>query len=217
MSFFTAAQKTDITNYVNEYRAKNQAPELNWDDSVYGAAQTWSVHLLSQHLIQHSGNPSYGENLAFFQGYGTDPVGLVKKAVDAWYAEIALYDFNKPGFGDNTGHFTCLVWVASTKFGMGISIDSKTGEAYIVMNTTPPGNYIGEFAKNVLPLAPGAQTSPTGPAVAQPLAPKLQTHKRYLYQQLYNIVYAINTNQPKSVIISIVNNIISQVNTYPDF
>lgn len=217
MSFFTAAQKTDITNYVNEYRAKNQAPPMSWDDSIYGAAQTWAAHLFAQHLIQHSGNPSYGENLAFFQGYGTDSVALVKKAIDAWYAEIALYDFSKPAFSDTTGHFTCLVWVASTKFGMGISIDSKTGEAYIVMNTSPPGNYIGEFAKNVLPLAPGSQTSPTGPGVAQPLAPQLQTHKRFLYQQLYNIVYAINTNQPKSVIISIVNNIISQVNSYPEF
>jgi len=217
MSFFTAAQKTDITNYVNIYRAKNQAPALSWDDSIYGAAQTWAAHLLAQHLIVHSGNPSYGENLAFFQGYGTDPVTLVKKAIDAWYAEIALYDFSKNAFSDTTGHFTCLVWVASTKFGMGISIDSATGEAYIVMNTTPPGNYIGQFEQNVLPLASGLPTSPTGSAVAVPLAPQLQTHKRFLFQQLYNIVYAVNTNQPKSVIIGIVNNIISQVNTYPSF
>jgi hypothetical protein len=229
MSFFTTAQKRDITNYVNSYRAKHQAPALSWDDSIYGAAQTWASRLLSQHSMQHSGSPSYGENLAYFKGYGTDPVGLVKKAVDAWYAEIALYDFNKPGFSYKTGHFTCLVWVASTKFGMGISIDSKTSEAYVVMNTTPPGNYTGEFAKNVLPLTSANQPSlpvsqPSLPVsqpslpdtdVAVPIVPQMR--KKYLYQQLYNIVYAINTNQPKSVIIGIVNNIISQLNSYPDF
>jgi hypothetical protein len=214
MSLFTDAQKSDITNYVNGYRAKNQAAGLTWDDTIYYEAQNWSAHLVSLHLIQHSGNKSYGENLAFFQGYALDPVALIKKAIDAWYAEIAIYDFTKPGFSESTGHFTCLVWAASTKFGIGISFDSATKEAYIVMNTSPPGNYVGEFAQNVLPLV---QTGITGSAVASPLAPQLQTHKRFLYQQLYNIVYAINTNQPKSVIIGIINNIISQVNTYPNF
>lgn len=80
---------------------------------------------------------------------------------------------------------------------MGISIDSKTGEAYIVMNTTPPGNYIGEFAKNVLPLAPGTQTSPTGPAVAQPLAPNYK-HIKDIYSNnciiLFMLSIQINLN-----------------------
>lgn len=211
------SQKTDITNYVNSYRAKNQAPPLSWDDNIYGTSQSWSGNLESQHLMQHSGNSAYGENLAFFQGYGTEPIALIKKAIDAWYAEIALYDFSKLGFGESTGHFTCLVWVASTRFAIGISVSSANNEAYIVMNTSPPGNYIGQFAQNVLPLTPGTQTSPTGSNVAVPLAPKLQTHKRILFQKLYNIVYAVGSNQPKSVIVGIVNSIIHDINSYADF
>lgn len=33
------------------------------------------------------------------------------------YDEIDDYDFDKPGFGYNTGHFTQVVWQASTKLG----------------------------------------------------------------------------------------------------
>jgi hypothetical protein len=217
MISLTPVQKTDITNYINSYRAKNQAPGLLWDDNIYAVSQNWSEHLSSAHIIQHSGNSNYGENIAFFQGYGSDPVDLIKKSIDAWYSEIALYDFSKPGFSETTGHFTSLVWVASTNFAVSVSIDTSTNEAYIVMNTSPPGNYTGEFQQNVLPLLGGNQGLPTGPGAAVALSPPVQTHKRYIFQQLYNIIYAINTNQPKAVIISIINNIVHQINTYPNF
>lgn len=217
MPALTDAQKSDITAYVNAYRAKNQAPALLWDDSIYSVSQAWADQLVSKHLIQHSGNPSYGENLAYFKGYGTDLVQLIKKAIDAWYSEIALYDFSKPGFSDTTGHFTCLVWVSSTKFAMGIALDGSTNEAYIVLNTSPPGNYMGEFAQNVLPLVGSGQTKPSGTGTAVSLPGDLQTHKREIFQLLYNIVYALNTNQSKTLIISIINTIIGKINSYPNF
>jgi hypothetical protein len=213
----TEAQKTEITAYVNSYRAKNQAPPLLWDNNIYSISQAWSENLKGLRVIQHSGNKAYGENLAFFQGYGTDVVQLIKLAIDAWYAEIALYDFSKPGFSDTTGHFTCLVWASSTKFAMGITLDTLTKESYIVMNTSPPGNYTGEFANNVLPLVGSGQTKPSGPGAAVALPGELQTRKRVIFQLLYNIVYALNTNQPKTLIISIINNIIQQINSHPNF
>jgi len=89
MFALTDAQKTDVTNYVNAYRAKNQAPPLSWDDGIFTVSQAWANYLLELHVIQHSGTSAYGENLAFFQGYGSDPVALIKKAVDAWYSDIA--------------------------------------------------------------------------------------------------------------------------------
>jgi hypothetical protein len=100
---------------------------------------------------------------------------------------------------------------------MGIALDTLTKESYIVMNTSPPGNYTGEFAKNVLPLVGSGQTTPSGPGAAVALPGELQTHKRVIFQLLYNIVYALNTNQPKTLIISIINNIIQQINSYPNF
>jgi len=99
---------------------------------------------------------------------------------------------------------------------MGVSLDASTNEAYIVMNTSPPGNYINRFVQNVLPVVSDS-TAPTGTLPATPLPGQLQTHKREIFQQLYNIVYALNTNQPKAAIVSIINNIIHKINTYPNF
>jgi hypothetical protein len=174
--------------------------------------------------MQHSNNGLYGENLAYFQGYGLDPVYLIKKSIDAWYNEIANYDFTKPGFSETTGHFTCLVWKSSRAFAIGISIDPATTEAYVVMNTSPPGNYLGQFQQNVLPLvtapaAPVIVTPPTPtPAPAVPLpTPQIPRHKQELYKLLYGIDHALSTNQPKTVIIGIINSIILLLNGCPEF
>jgi hypothetical protein len=149
----TPDQLTVIASYINAYRAKNQAPPMSYDSNIAGFSQQWSSYLLTNNLFQHSGTPLYGENLAYFEGYGTDPVKLVKMAIDAWYNEISLYDFNNPGFSEATGHFTCLVWLASTSFGIAVSINPVTSAAIITMNTSPQGNVIGEFAQNVLPVS----------------------------------------------------------------
>ena len=149
----TSDQLMVITSYINTYRAKNQAPPMSYDSKIAGFSQQWSNYLLTNNLFQHSGTPLYGENLAYFEGYGTDTVKLIKMAIDAWYNEISLYDFNNPGFSEATGHFTCLVWQASTSFGIAISINPSTSAAIITMNTAPQGNVIGEFAQNVLPVS----------------------------------------------------------------
>ena len=157
----TSQQKNEITNYINVYRTLHQAPPFVWDDTIASFSQQWSYHLLSSNLFQHSDISVYGENLAYFKGYGNDVMVLLKKAIDSWYNEVSLYDFNKPGFSKETGHFTCLVWKSSKKFGMGISIDMTTNKVDITMNTSPPGNYIGEFDINVLPINPGVNPLPT--------------------------------------------------------
>ena len=50
---------------------------------------------------------------------------------------------------------------------MGISIDTDTGEAYISMNTSPPGNIIGQFQENVLPL--GTRPIPIPTPIPRPI------------------------------------------------
>jgi len=148
----TPNQQSAVAAYINMYRAKNQAPPLTYNPTITVFSQQWSSYLLSNNLFQHSGTQLYGENLAYFEGYGTDPVALIKLAIDAWYNEISLYNFNSPGFSEATGHFTCLVWLASRDFGIAIAFDPVTTKAVITMNTSPPGNVIGEFQQNVLPL-----------------------------------------------------------------
>jgi hypothetical protein len=146
----TPQQELEITAYINEYRTRNQAPPLAWDGSMYTFSQNWSSYLMSNNLFKHSGNQNYGENLAYFQGYGTDVMSLLKKSVDSWYNEISQYNFSSPGFTSATGHFTCLVWRSSTNFAIGIAINPTTQAATVTMNTYPAGNVQGEFETNVL-------------------------------------------------------------------
>jgi uncharacterized protein YkwD len=148
----------EITKYINMYREKNNAPSMMYDPTIAKVSQNYANELLKKNqnssavVLEHSQNPNYGENLAFFQGYGDNKLQLMKDAVDAWYDEIKYYNFNNPGFSSKTGHFTALVWKSSNKFGIGIAIDkTKNNMAFIVMNTSPPGNVIGEFPQNVLP------------------------------------------------------------------
>jgi len=165
-SVFSSGQINDIQNYVNNYRELNQSPPMLWDDGIYLFSQNWSNYMLSSKLFKHSGITSYGENIAYFQGYGTDIITLIKKSIDLWYNEIVNYDFNNPEYSNKTGHFTCLVWKSSTKFAMGITIDTSSNEAYITMNTSPPGNVIGSFETNVLPAIPSNE--PTSPIILIP-------------------------------------------------
>ena len=169
MSALTPVQIAEISNYINTYRAIHQSPPLTWDDTIATFSQEWANTLLAENRFQHSENKSYGENLAYYQGYGTDIMTLLKKAVHDWYNEHALYDYNNPGFSSGTGHFTCLVWKSSTRFGMGISIDAATTKVDVTMNTSPPGNYEGEFAANVLPsISISIPLPPPTPVVVSP-------------------------------------------------
>jgi hypothetical protein len=210
MSGLTNSQKTEITDYINKYRAIHQAPPLAMDDSIVQVSQDWSAQLLATNVFQHSGNKLYGENLAYFSGYGSDIMVLLKKSIDAWYNEVKSYDFANPGFSSSTGHFTCLVWKSSTSYGIGISVDAKS-RAYIVMNTSPPGNYVGQFKVNVLPaLTPGPSPAPA--PVPAPVPDNVKNNKIYIINMLYNIITSIQQNQPRNVIINAIYNLVLFIN-----
>jgi len=153
----------EITDYINNYRQINQAPPITWDTTIAQFSQSWANYLLKNNLFQHSGTTLYGENLAYFKGYGTDLITLLKQAVDMWYNEIKLYDFNNPVFSEATGHFTALVWKSTTNFGIGFAINPDTTAVDITMNFSPPGNVEGEYTLNVLPAISSVVVPPTTP------------------------------------------------------
>jgi len=225
----TNDQITIISNYINTYRAVHQAPPLIWDSTITSFSQGWSYNLVSKNLFQHSGNPSYGENLAYYQGYGSDVMTLLKKAVDDWYNEYTQYDYNNPVFSGATGHFTCLVWKSSTNFGMGISINTVTDSVDVVMNTSPPGNYEGEFAANVLPSVsiviplpqlpvptptpmpmPIPTPMPTPTPTPTPIYPNIYDY----ITSIYNITYAVQMKQPRPLIVNALYKVINNLNHY---
>ena len=212
----TSDQQVEITNYVNQYRKVNQADNLVWNNAIATFSQNWANYLVMNDLFQHSGNSLYGENLAYFQGYGTDVMTLLKLSVDLWYKEIEYYDFKNPGFSPETGHFTCLVWKSSKTFGMGISIVND--KVVVTFNTSPPGNVIGQFEQNVLqtdtsvPLPNSPTIQP--PTPVQPPMPVQPSKKNYLkiITVLYKIIDEVKKqNLNRQMIINHLKNIIMEL------
>jgi hypothetical protein len=96
-------------------------------------------------VFEHSHGP-HGENLAAGYPSATD-------AVVAWYDEIKDYDFGNPGFSEECGHVTQLLWKESSKLGCAyVSCNTKnTPGNYLVCEYDAPGNVIGHFDSNVFP------------------------------------------------------------------
>ncbi|KAH8265327.1 hypothetical protein KR038_004176, partial [Drosophila bunnanda] len=99
--------------------------------------------LADKQALEHSKSDGmYGENLCY---RSLEP----EKCVQNWYDEIVYYDYSKPRFSFQTGHFTQVVWADSTEMGWGQAKDVN-GVYYVVAVYTPAGNIQGEFEKNVL-------------------------------------------------------------------
>ena len=161
----TQEQKNEITDYINMYRAKHSAPPITYDDNIAVFSQNWATYLASTGLFEHSTNREYGENLAYFRGYGNKMMELIKKSIDLWYEEISLYDYENPGFSSETGHFTCLIWKNQTSFGMGYAYNPATDVVNVNQNVSPSCNIMGGFEENVLPLK---EETPSVPIVEEP-------------------------------------------------
>ncbi|KAM8934540.1 Golgi-associated plant pathogenesis-related protein 1 isoform 3-T3 [Pelodytes ibericus] len=134
----------------NTYRKQHGAPPLRLNQDLCNSAQKWADHLLSLRSLKHSGT-DHGENL--FYKYSSNARELSgNEPVDSWYSEIKNYNFSRPGFGSNTGHFTQVVWKDSKEVGVGLATDGK-GLFFVVGQYNPTGNITnpGYFEKNVLP------------------------------------------------------------------
>ncbi|KAL3417816.1 SCP-like extracellular protein [Phlyctema vagabunda] len=145
--------QSSILDAHNFYRAQHNASDLSWNDTSADFAQDWS----DECNFRHSGGPT-GENLA--AGYAN-----ASASVDAWGLEREEYNFNSPGFSEETGHFTQLVWGNTTSVGCARSScqgDNGTPGWYVVCEYYPPGNIVGQdneyFEWNVLPQVEGSDT-----------------------------------------------------------
>jgi Ca2+-binding EF-hand superfamily protein/uncharacterized protein YkwD len=130
----------------NTYRERHHAPPLTWSVHCQETAQKWAEYLAETGKFEHGGHDGMGQNLAMSTGRLT---GI--QSTKMWYDEIRNpgYDFNDPGFGHGTGHFTQVVWKGSRELGVGIA-RGKRG-TFVVAHYNPPGNYMNMFRRNVLP------------------------------------------------------------------
>ncbi|CAI9738265.1 Golgi-associated plant pathogenesis-related protein 1 [Octopus vulgaris] len=136
----------------NRHRAKHGVPDLTLAEDLCEMAQKWADYLASINAPKHSDEnhrgKNVGENLA--NKWSSDGELLTgEEATNMWYNEIKDYDFDKPGFRSGIGHFTQVVWEESKEFGIGRGRTANGGN-FVVANYRPAGNYIDDFAKNVL-------------------------------------------------------------------
>jgi len=92
-------------NKHNTYRAKHGAGPLNWYNPLAATAYAAAAARCKAKSKSYYGTSQAGENLYYTSMRG-DPVRLLTKAIDSWYQESSMYDFDKPGFSANTHRFT---------------------------------------------------------------------------------------------------------------
>ncbi|XP_067625342.1 uncharacterized protein [Eurosta solidaginis] len=130
----------------NKYRAHHGSPPSSLDRDLCNYAQEWARNLANRNILQHRSNNSYGENI--YMTMGNENGVSAQDAVQRWYDEVRNYSFKNGGFGGSTGHFTQVVWKGSQRLGVGVARSGHT--TFVVANYDPPGNYNGEYQKNVL-------------------------------------------------------------------
>nr|XP_023693772.1 uncharacterized protein LOC111857308 [Paramormyrops kingsleyae] len=134
----------------NAYRQDHGAPPLTLSRELSVSAQSWADHLLAIRMLKHSPQSDKGENIFCMQS--SRPMKISgKQPVENWYNEIKDYNFSRPGFTPNTGHFTQVVWKDTKELGVGIATDGTT--IFVVGQYVPPGNMNVQsyFERNVLP------------------------------------------------------------------
>jgi len=142
-----------LMSRVNEYRAWHQAPPAYWDEGLAQEAQNWVDYLAATGQFYHGGTDGTGQNLFGSGGVNDDDTAVCLDATNTWYNEVERYDFNNPGFSQETGHFTQVVWKESTSVGYAVARGPGVIGIVVAGHYRPPGNFTnpGAFEENVLP------------------------------------------------------------------
>lgn len=132
----TQVEKCAILKAHNDARDAEKAglPHLKWNDKLAEIAFAYS----KQCKWQHSQN-GYGENLMM----GTAGGFTVADAVNAWVGEKKNYNGQPIGQGNfgSYGHYTQVVWKATTEVGCGYA--KCGGNVIMTCNYNPAGNITG--------------------------------------------------------------------------
>lgn len=130
----------------NEVRAAHGVAPLEWDPALAVIAQGWADQCVDAEaptgLIDHNPNrsdtyPVYvGENI-----YGSSGGATGTDAVALWVTEEADYDYDANTCAGVCGHYTQVVWAATTKVGCGIhDCAGLTFGSTVVCDYGPGGN-----------------------------------------------------------------------------
>lgn len=117
---------------------------LVWSESAAAVAREWASGCTFGH---NPNRGSLGENVyAASAGYGSTPDSVVK----SWASESSNYDYANNDCSGVCGHYTQVVWRATTAVGCAVQTCSSGGPfgggswELWVCNYAPPGNYAGQ-------------------------------------------------------------------------
>ena len=149
MSYAATPTPADWVNAHNKYRRMHiDTPDMKWNPVLAQKAQSWANTCIWNHSQKGSQYRDYGvgENMAKYSGSAPSAEQVVK----FWYDEEKSYSYSNPVFSSATGHFTQVVWKATSEIGCGYN--SSCG--HYVCQYKPGGNVAGQFAANVKPKKP---------------------------------------------------------------
>ncbi|KAH7419806.1 CAP domain-containing protein [Cadophora sp. MPI-SDFR-AT-0126] len=98
--------QTQVVDDHNFFQVQHGSNPLSWSDRLAKSSSDW----IDKCRFEHSKTPGVSENLAL--GYSR-----VLDAINAWALERVEYNFDSPGFGMTTSHFTQMVWKGTTEVG----------------------------------------------------------------------------------------------------
>jgi pathogenesis-related protein 1 len=140
----------------NKFRAAvGVTKKLTYSKALASSAQAWANHLKQTNAckMRHSEPDSkYGENLFWGSALtwtdGRKELQKVssKQVVEDWGSEKADYHYasNTCADGKMCGHYTQIVWRATTKVGCGVAVCGDTQEQVWVCQYQPAGNWLGK-------------------------------------------------------------------------
>lgn len=147
--YYSSAYNELALKFHNRYRNMHQVGDVVFDAALAKGAQTFAAQLTKAGKLSYStpakpGAPdNSGENVVMEEMASV--LSTTSAAFDKWYQEGVNYDFGRGGYQKGTGHFTQMVWKATTRFGCGI--DGK----FAVCRYAEAGNKVGFFKFNVFP------------------------------------------------------------------
>jgi uncharacterized protein YkwD len=140
----TADISTEALAAQNAERALSSTKPLAWDPALAAAARVWADEISRSGSFEHDDLDEQGENL----WKGAKGSTSVAAMIGAWIAEKKQFKsgifpaVSKTGKWEDVGHYTQVVWPATTRVGCARS--SGQGMDYLVCRYSPGGNMDGD-------------------------------------------------------------------------